>query len=46
MKDDLGQECVKGRFVSFQGKIKIAKRSIEIETIAPDFPGKITVFQF
>ena len=35
MKDKLGQECVKGRLLSFQDKI---------ETIAPDFPGKMTVF--
>ena len=35
MKDNLGQECVKGGLLSFQGKIG---------TIAPDFPGKITVF--
>ena len=31
MKDNLGQECVKGGLLSFQGKIG---------TIAPDFPGK------
>ena len=35
MKDNLGQECVKGGLLSFQGKIG---------TIAPDFPGKMTVF--
>ena len=35
MKDNLGQECVKGGLLSFQGKI---------ETVAPDFPGKMTVF--
>ena len=35
MKDNLGEECVKGGLLSFQGKI---------ETIAPDFPGKMTVF--
>ena len=35
MKDSLGQEYVKERLLSFQGKI---------ETIAPDFPGKMTVF--
>ena len=35
MKDKLGQECVKGMFLSIQGKI---------ETIASDFPGKLTVF--
>ena len=35
MKDNLGQEYVKGGLLSFQGKI---------ETIAPDFPGKMTVF--
>ena len=33
MKSNLGQECVKGGLLSFQGKIK---------TIAPDFPGKMT----
>ena len=37
MKDNLGQECVKGGLLSFQGKIG---------TIAPDFPGKMRVFQF
>ena len=31
MKDILGQECVKGEILSFQGKIG---------TIAHDFPGK------
>ena len=35
IKDNLGQECVKGRLLSFQGKIG---------TIAPDFPEKMTVF--
>ena len=35
MKDNLDQECVKGGLLSFQGKI---------ETISPDFPGKMTVF--
>ena len=42
MKDNLGQECVKGGLLSFKGKI---------ETIAPDisgkmkfFPGKMKVF--
>ena len=35
MKDNLGQECVKGVLQSFQGKI---------ETIAHDFFGKMTVF--
>ena len=35
IKDNLSQECVKGGLLSFKGKI---------ETIAPDFPGKITVF--
>ena len=35
MKDNLGQECVKGGLLSFQAKI---------ETIALDFPGKMTVF--
>ena len=35
MKYNLAQECVKGGLLSFQGKI---------ETIAPDFPGKMTVF--
>ena len=35
MKDNLGQECVKGALRTFQGKI---------ETTAPDFPGKMTVF--
>ena len=34
VKDNLGQECVKGGLLSFQGKIG---------TIAPDFPGKMTV---
>ena len=37
MKDNLGQECVKGELLSFQGKN---------ETIPSDFPGKMTVFQF
>ena len=36
-KSNLGQECVKGRLLSFQGKIR---------SVAPDFPGKMTVFQF
>ena len=35
MKDNLGQECVKGELLSFQGKT---------ETIPSDFPGKMTVF--
>ena len=35
MKDNLGQECVKGELLSFQDKT---------ETIALDFPGKMTVF--
>ena len=35
MKDNLGQECIKGELLSFKGKI---------ETIPPDFPGKIIVF--
>ena len=37
MKDNLGQECIKGGggLLSFQGKIG---------TIAPDFNGKMTVF--
>ena len=35
MKDNLGQECVKGGLLSFQGKIGI---------IAIDFPGKIPLF--
>ena len=35
MKDNLGQECVKERLLSFQGKTG---------TIAPDFPEKMTVF--
>ena len=35
MKYNLGQECVKGGLLSFQGKIG---------TIVPDFPGKMTVF--
>ena len=37
MKDNLGQECVKEDLVSFQGKV---------ETIDPDFPGKMTIFHF
>ena len=37
MKDNLGQECVKGGILSFQGKIG---------RIFPDFLGKMTVFQF
>ena len=32
LKDNLGEGCVKGGLLSFQGKF---------ETIAPDFPGKI-----
>ena len=35
MKDNLDQECTKWGLLSFQGKIG---------TIAPDFPGKMTVF--
>ena len=35
MKSNLGQEYVKGKLLSFQGKIG---------TIAPDFRGKMTVF--
>ena len=35
MKDNLGQECVKGRLLSLQGKIG---------TIVSDFPGKMTFF--
>ena len=35
MKDNVGQKCVKGELLSFQGKI---------ETIAHDFLGKMTVF--
>ena len=35
MKDNLDQECVKKRLLSFQGKIG---------TLVPDFPGKMTVF--
>ena len=35
MKDNLSQRCVDGGLLSFQGKIG---------TIAPDFPGKMTVF--
>ena len=35
MKGNLCQECVKGRHLSLQGKF---------ETIAPGFPGKMTVF--
>ena len=34
IKDNLCQECVKGRHLSLQGKF---------ETIAPSFPGKMTV---
>ena len=37
MKKNLGQEDVKRRLPSFQGKIG---------KIASDFPGKMTVFQF
>ena len=37
MKDNLAQECVKGRLLFFQGKFG---------TISPDFPEKMTVFQF
>ena len=35
MKDNFGQECVKGRLLYFQGKIG---------TISSVIPGKITVF--
>ena len=35
MKGYLSQECAKDGLISFQGKIR---------TIAPDFPGKMTVF--
>ena len=35
MRENLGREFVKRRLLSFQGKIG---------TIAPDFPGKMTVF--
>ena len=35
MNDNLGQEYARGELLSFQGKI---------ETIAPDFPGKVTAF--
>ena len=35
MKDNLGQECVQGGILSFQGKFK---------TITSDFTGKMTVF--
>ena len=35
MKDNLGQECLKGVLPSFKGKF---------ETIAHDFPGKIMVY--
>ena len=34
-KDNLGQKCLKGGLLSFQGKL---------ETIVPDFAGKMTVF--
>ena len=34
-KGVFGQECVKGRLLSFQGKIA---------TVAPDLSGKMTVF--
>ena len=37
MKDNLGHECGNGELLSFQGKTG---------TIAPDLPGKLTVFQF
>ena len=37
MKDNLGQECVKGALLSFQGKIG---------TIAPDFLEKNEFFSF
>ena len=37
MKDNLSQKCVKKGLLFFQGKIG---------TIAPDFPGKMTVFHF
>ena len=33
MKDNLGQECVKGKLLSFKGNIG-----------TPDFPEKMTVF--
>ena len=36
-KGNLGQECVEGGLLCFQSKIG---------TNAPDFPGKMTVFQF
>ena len=35
MNENLGQERVERGFLSFQGKVG---------TIAPDFPGKVTVF--
>ena len=35
IKDNLHEKCVKGELLSFHGKI---------ETIASDFPGKMTVF--
>ena len=35
MKDNLGQECVKGGLLSLQGKIG---------AITPGFPGKMTAF--
>ena len=35
MRNYLGQECVKGGLLSFQGKI---------ETIAPDVPGRVMAF--
>ena len=37
MKYNLGQECVKLEHLSFQDKIG---------TIAPDFQGRIAIFQF
>ena len=37
MKDNLGQESVKGALLSFQGKIG---------TIAPDFPEKMSFSSF
>ena len=37
MKDNLFEECVKGELLTFHGKI---------ETITPNFPENMTVFQF
>ena len=34
IKGNLGQECVKGGLLSFQGKTG---------TVGPDFPGKMTI---